>query len=281
MKDPNIPAGMIEQIYDCAAQADTGPWQDVYEQLSMTLSAGTGSIQYIVKAENRIVPIATTNPPGYEEALGAYLPSIPYGDAVKSLRTGELFERYRHLGDAEFKRTAVYKSFFKGLDKFHVLHHCLASTREFVAGISFTRPENMARFSEAEIAKCMRAGQHIQRALRLQIELSGLAGERRVLSAGWDRMKRAAFFVNEMNQVVFYNAAAGEMVKRGGGVKLARGGEIGFARQRETRRLRDMVARAMVMGEGGVMAAPQPGKEETLYVSVSPFAEIGRASCRE
>jgi DNA-binding CsgD family transcriptional regulator len=272
MREPRIPLGMIEQIYECASEADTGHWQEVYEQLANEMSAGTGSMQYIIKAENRVVPIATTNPPGFEEELSQhYMATIPYRNALFRLRPGEIFERHRHLDDGEFKRTAVYRGFLKKVDKFHVLHHCLAATPDFVAGISFTRPESRERFSEMEIANYLKIGKHIQRALKIQIELQRAAGENRLLSEGWDRMDHAAFFVDAAGRVVYYNAAAGEMINKGG-VKILKTGEIGIAGHSETRRLRELISKAMITSEGSVMAIASSGQRR-LYLSVSPFAE--------
>ena len=271
MKDDTIPLGMIEQIYECAAAADAGQWQDVYEQLATRLSSGTGSIQYIVRAENRIVPIATTNPTGLEEELSPYIATLPYRDAFLGLRSGELFERHRHLPDEEFKRAAVYQGLFKRAGKFHLLHHCLVSTPEFSGGISFTRPETAERFSEEEIAAYTRIGSHIQRALGLQISLQQAAGEKRLLREGWDRIEQAAFFVDAGSRVMYHNRAASKMMKQGG-VKLSKTGEIKLGRVSETRRLHELISNSFVTGEGSVMSATRSGRAP-IILSVSPFAE--------
>ena len=112
----------------------------------------------------------------------------------------------------------------------------------------------------------------MQRALGLQIALSMAAGENRLLSEGWDRMRRAAIFVDETGRAVFYNAAAEDAIKRRDPVRLGRGGEPAFARHAETRKLRELIERAFAVGEAGMMAVPRP-EQEPVFVSVSPYAE--------
>ena len=162
------------------------------------MSSGSGCINYTVHGENRVVPIATTNPEGFEEELSRnFFAGMPYRDVLVNLRPGEIFLRRRHLSDQAFRRTAAYNGLLKKVGKFHLFSQCLFSNEEFSANITFTRSETLEHFGRDEVNEYREVGTHLQRALGMQIALTMAAGEKRLLSDGWDRMRRAAIFVDE------------------------------------------------------------------------------------
>ena len=273
MSTLNLPQGLVEEIYECAGSADESHWQHVYRKLETAMSSGSGCINYTIHGQNRVVPIATTNPEGFEEELSRnFFAGMPYRDVLVNLRPGEIFLRRRHLSDQAFRRTAAYNGLLKKVGKFHLFSQCLFSNEEFSANITFTRSETLEHFGRDEVNEYREVGTHLQRALGMQIALTMAAGEKRLLSDGWDRMRRAAIFVDEAGRAAFCNAAARAAMKRGDSVKLQRNGEPAFSRQRETRQLRALIGRAFSEGQGGVMAVPRYEKEP-LYVSVSPHGE--------
>ena len=273
MSTLNLPKGLVEEIYECAGSADESHWQHLYKKLETAMSSGSGCINYTTHADNRVVPIATTNPAGYEEELSTtYFAGLPYRDVLINLRPGEIFLRRRYLSDSAFRRTAAYNGLFKKVGKFFLFSQCLFTNEEFSANITFTRPETLEQFGRDDVNEYREVGTHLQRALGLQIALTTAAGEKRLLSDGWDKMRRAAIFVDEKGRAAFCNKAAREAMKRGLSVKLQRNGEPAFGRQRETRQLRALIERAFAEGDGGVMMVPRP-ENEPLYVSVAPHGE--------
>ncbi len=207
-REQNI-TDLIGQIYECAGQLENDGWQSVFERISGSLECGPGSLHFFIKEAQTFERLADTNEPSFQQDFRTtYFQILPFRDHLLKLKAGEVMIRSRACPDRRFAESQLYQEHFRDLGIYYVMHHNLADAGEANFGITLTRPEDHRDFDEADMQAYMQVAPHLQRAVRLHIDLLRADSKSRFYEAAWDRSPQAMILVNETFEIEFRNQAA-------------------------------------------------------------------------
>jgi DNA-binding CsgD family transcriptional regulator/PAS domain-containing protein len=206
---------LIGEIYDCVGR-DRESWQNVYKKLSRMMHSESGSIHLYNPSTATFEPLADTNPPDFKQNFrDIYFDLLPFRSELLSLAEGDILIRSKVISDARWERSVLWREHFSKLGIYHVLHHYLVDQGRLGAGITFTRPKERRDFSRDDIASYQQFAPHLQRAVRLHIDLMQRNSRTKVYEDAWDRSPQAIAVTDENGRVQFCNRSAKQMLQRG------------------------------------------------------------------
>jgi DNA-binding CsgD family transcriptional regulator len=203
---------------------------------------------------------------------------LPYRKTILKLTTGKTFVRSRDYPDKLYLRSHVYQEHFKNLGIHYVMHHCLFDSPKTAIGITFTRPEELERFAEADRAAFGEIAGHLSRSIALFVKCRQASTDQLLLVESWRSMPQAALVVTSVGKLLFSNEAANQLLEEGV-LKCEKYGSISLPSHRDTTLLHSLVNGAIEQTAGhdkpfgGTLYVNRPESGEPLVLNVAPFRE--------
>lgn len=271
---------MIGQIYEGLSLERKDGWEESYRELSRMLSSGPGSLHFYLRRQERFETLADTNEPGFIEEFNAkYFDMMPYKNNIAGLKPGEIFVRSAALPDSEYREIELYRDHFKEKGIFHVAHVCLIENGDAAAGVTFTRPETMQPFSDEELEALRVLTPHLQRAIRIRIEIAEKIERERLLTRSLDKLAQPVIVADAFGSLYFQNCAAEPYFGDDGIFNLGPKGIINCYRAERTGELRTLIEGVTsfpdlsVRSVGGVINLRTRSSDRPVAVLVSPQSE--------
>jgi DNA-binding CsgD family transcriptional regulator len=271
---------LIGQLYETAAQDSSDGWQEVFERLSTLISSGPGSLHFYIKRNEQFATIADTNPPGFVNDFNSiYFPILPFRDVLTTLKPGKVYDRTRELSDELFVPTELYQDHFRKIGIYHVVHASLMDTDAAMAGITFTRPENMREFEKIELEVFEFILPHLQRAMQMHVRLLESDGRQKVFEDAWDRVPQGVILVAESARVSFRNKAAEYFFGKGKPLGVDKQGRICTSDRKQTAAIHALINSVFNPGAenglsyGGSVQVGGGNGSKPITLMVSPFTD--------
>jgi DNA-binding CsgD family transcriptional regulator len=272
----------LHEIYESAAHNSQDAWQAAYANLCGLVSAGPGSLHFLLKHELKVDALADTNTPGFvEEFNSKMLAQLPFRDQILGLKPGEHFLSSSQYPGDSFRNHPFYQEYFKKYGVFHVLHYCLFESDGAAAGITFARPEKMADFSAAEQSTLDEIVPHLQRAVRIHIELVKRQGLERIHLEALERIPQAVITVDETGQIITLTPSAMPLTEDDGVFVIEKNGTLSCTSQADTNSLRAVISgvfnpeKSKTNGFGGFIKLMTRNSHRPIAVAVFPFSQPG------
>lgn len=270
----------IGRIYDGLSPVRKYGWEETYRELSRMLSSGPGSLHFYLRRQERFEALADTNEPGFiEEFNSKYFDMMPYKNDIASLKPGEIFVRSAAMPDSEYREIELYRDHFKEKGIFHVAHVCLIENGDAAGGVTFTRPETMQPFSAEELEALRVLTPHLQRAMRIRIEIAEKVERERLLTRSLDELAQPVIISDSACTLYFRNGAAEPYFGDDGIFSLGPKGAINCFRAERTGELRALIEGATnfpdlaMSSVGGVINLRTRSSDRPVAVLVSPQSE--------
>jgi len=271
---------MIGQIYEGLSLERKDGWEESYRELSRMLSSGPGSLHFYLRRQERFETLADTNEPGFIEEFNAkYFDMMPYKNDIAGLKPGEIFVRSAAMPDSEYREIELYRDHFKEKGIFHVAHVCLLENGDAAAGVTFTRPETMQPFSDEELEALRVLTPHLQRAMRIRIEIAEKIELERLLTRSLDELAQPVIIADSTGSLYFRNGSAEPYFGEDGVFSLGPKGIINCYRTERTDELRALIESVTGFPEltissvGGVINLRTRFSDRPVAVLVSPQSE--------
>lgn len=280
----NTFSDLIGQIFEASISNDNAGWRSVFDQISQTVSADGGTLNYFHKKQNVFDTIANTNDPQLLTDFNSYyFDKLPYLEDLRRLSSGDVFVRRQALTDDEFEETEIYQDLFRRHGIYHVLHYCLAEDKGIAAGLTFTRNRRRKDFTANERDAIAFLLPYLSKAMQLHLNKLSNDSERSVLNEAWDHLEQGILVVTRSGKVVFKNGSADKIISGDNGVSIGREGKLVGSTTGVTNELRAVIFSvfenlnaANSIYHGGAMLLQRPGGAKPLSISVTPFAYSSR-----
>jgi DNA-binding CsgD family transcriptional regulator len=204
---------------------------------------------------------------GYsQEALDLY---AQYFHA-KDIHVQWALERYRHaecatsdtvVPDEERNRSEIYNDYQLKFDMGPIMWSKFIDRPNYVAAVSFHRPESLPPFTEKELELLTALAPHMRRALHLSQSLREMETEKLMLTRSLDEMDVALCMVRRSGSVSRLTESAERLLSGNSGIWL-RGGRLQVSSAAEQRALDALIAGACSTGAGVGVETPVRSQSE-------------------
>jgi DNA-binding CsgD family transcriptional regulator/PAS domain-containing protein len=267
---------LIEMIY--GAVEDPSIWPSFLRELADVMRGGVAAIYVhdIESAEGNCVWSARVDPSHlnlYDEYY--HSKNIWTIRAKHLLAPGRIMMSHEVCSDSEVLKTEYYSDFLQPMDVLHNIGATLLRDSSRVGMLTVTRPRRACHFGMRELVILQALMPHLQRALKLQRQLSVSEWEGAVSSEILDRLHAAVFVVKQNGEVQVLNRAAQRLLDEDDSLTLGLNG-FKASHHGETFALSRLIEDSMSKRNeetrsGGSMLISRKSPGYPLEVMVSPL----------
>ena len=272
--------GLIDLIYENITENSGEKWKDTYKTITETFSAGPGSLSIFQEDTNHFeLLISTLDEEIYREYISYYYKLSPFRKKIEKMSAGETFRRSAHLSDKNFRKTAIYREYFKRQDVFHFDYEVLFRENGISGGITFTRPESMRNFTPQEAEAMRLMNTHLRRAFYVYYKVKIAGQDTRLLEDILDKIPQSVMVVNKKGKVIYRNDGAKKMLEKNDGLQINRRGNLLAGLTRDTAKLKRLLSGVFNPPSGrkdiygGIARISRPSGRKPFAVLVSPVSE--------
>jgi DNA-binding CsgD family transcriptional regulator len=232
---------LIELAYDAAF--DPGSWPILLNRLADLLMATSGAaiVSYNSQTRRRAILYPRSSPEFIRSFLEYWCPRCPilgYGknQPIATVMTPEMF-----VSREEYCSTEIFNEWFKPQGAEAMMGSKLLIEGPVSMFLALMRPYSNGDFEETEIRQFAALISHLQRAVQLQLRLTGLEGPSEGSAGILNRLPQGVLLVDAGARVLFANPAAEQLLRARTGLLLGPEG-LRAENSGETRRLRKTIA---------------------------------------
>lgn len=264
---------LIDRIY--AAGLDRAAWPAAICAIADALGARATSFT-IADPEGHSLPFYVaprTDPEWIEKYAARWARSNIVRDRSAALPLGAIYD-FENLGMPrdEFVRSEFYNEFFAPQCLNFALIALAAKEETAVSAVGFYRSAQEGPFDRRHQRLLRGLSPHLHRAVSLNLHLAQIAMQRDSMAAMLNRLDEGAVLVDADGRMLFANVAAEELLRKGEGLRLAKG-RLATDAAPLMGTLLAMIANA-ARGAGAVLSLPR-GDGTAQTVEVVPLAETG------
>ncbi len=259
---------LIPTIYDAAL--DPGLWATVMQHCADLVDSHCGLMWWQNLNDHSGQAVTYGLDPGVmSQYFALYAPPEKFRRRVVAVPIGEIECDRDIMPRQEFEKSEFYNEFLKKqLDASAIMTSVLWRNRENVVPFTLCRGTTRPEF-EADDKRAMAAiVSHLTRAFQISFQMGTLQAQSEQATELLDRNVNGILIVDFKGKVLFANARAEELLRRGDCICAGTDG-IRSASQSITDRLRTAVARAAKGEDGGAIAVPQ-ADGGMLYALIAP-----------
>jgi DNA-binding CsgD family transcriptional regulator len=263
---------LIDLTYEAAV--DTRAWAAAVIAIAAALGAATTSLSVIDLTDpdgkkSALVVAPRTDPVWLNRYHERWSASNVVRERGLALPAGAVYQFEDLMSRSEFENTAFYNEFFAPQHADYALFANVAKESAAVAGIGFYRPGSAGRFERGEERLLSALAPHLHRAVALNLRLARLEMQRAGAAEMLNRCDHGALLVDAKARILFANAAAETLLRRGAGLRV-KDGRLSTCMAAETAALRGMIAGAKDGTRGGSLTLRRENRR-SLTLLVFPF----------
>lgn len=232
---------LVDRTYEAAL--DPAQWRRLLGDLSTNLSTNCGLI-----SQSRTSAILVWNDGGFDPLYAAsyeayYSRRKPWLDKFPALALDQVFGLEWLVDESVYRRSEYLNDWLRPQGQYYLLGGLVDrhGTEETV--LSMMRPKQIDNFTATERQFCRRLLPHIRRALAVHRRLSATAQPQQGLLEAFERLGTGVIAVGTSGEIVFSNAAA-ETILRRGDVLYSRAGRLRARRRADADDLLGQIGRA-------------------------------------
>ena len=193
---------------------------------------------------------------------------------------GAILDPERVISLAELTQTEIFNDWIKPQYCLIAYAPVLALDENTYGLLSLARGPRHGTLNHEERRALGILTPHLVRAVDLHRRIGALENARALLLEAADRFSGGLFFLDAAGNVIFYNKAAGRIVKQKDGIFLCTDGRIAAWRAQDTDALRRLVRESVSLpktiepnkssGDLGAMTLPRPSGKQSFAVMLCP-----------
>ncbi len=220
-------AAVTEALYDAAV--DPGTWPSVMALLKRQYDTQAEAFYFLDHAAHGLRPVSINGiADGYYRSFSEcfYTSDNP---CIRSaaLHTPGVVRTDQHLveyfADPQIlRRSTYYNEWMRPQDLAHTMGTTPLVEDDIVLNLSLLRPADRGGFSDAEVREFSRMTGHLQRALRLALQLDTLRRDTSLAGLALDQLRHGVAVVDAQGRLLHCNTAAESLLRQQRGLALRR-----------------------------------------------------------
>ncbi|WP_194790318.1 helix-turn-helix transcriptional regulator [Pseudomonas sp. UFMG81] len=239
---------LVGQLYQ--GPLENIPWGSFLNQLNGLLHSKY--VTFILRPPSTQVDGLMVNTNGTStEATASYNKHFYAMDPFVGLPNREVVALADYLPDSELKQSEFFRNFLEPVGVFHILGVDINTCDGAQCRLRISRGHDDAAFGEHE--KRLLAGfvPHLERSIKLHMQLNRIETERNLYAGAVDQMAVGTIILDETGKVLQTNQVAEKLLQEKDGIKQVNDGlQVGSAR--DTQEFRRLVRQAMLSQKGNL-----------------------------
>lgn len=249
---------LVGLIYEGALERR--PWQGFLLALRDTMGAVAATLMLRPEGTDRVGLIL--NEGGSSEGLAIYKDGLFMADPFVDLPPGQVVALHELVPLAEFEQTELYRLCMAPGGMYDSLGADVVIDNGTEACLRIARSRDARSFTRAEKDLCAALLPHLERAIRIYIQLNRMQTERALFAGAIEQLAVGAIILDDEGSVIGTNALADQILAQRDGLFVSEGTlRLGAAREaRELKRILGELLEARRNGQPGVVQALRIGR---------------------
>jgi DNA-binding CsgD family transcriptional regulator len=247
-------------------------WPQVVADASRAFEAPHIMLGALDRRGNELMRAATQNAIEVSMARYSTIETNPGVAFVASTPPTTVTLRDTFVSDSDLERTQFYQDAMRPLDSWHIAVMNVHRDDVYLAPMAFSRTRRQRPFGEAELRSLRALAPHLNRALRVTLQLKEMEARASALAEMSDRALTAVVLTDAFGRVAEANREARAILAERDGL-LIRDGMLRAARGEDCIRLARLIQEAAgvrLLPMSGVMQVARPSGRRPLALVVSP-----------
>lgn len=267
---------LIELIYSALDRPDK--WKVFLDEFRTAIHVHVANfnIHYPVHSSFSICVFSGISDEDIREYHSAWPGQDPWsgdGTSVYAMTPGHVYRGEELVSEEVLESLPVYQQFLKHKGLHHGCGAVIASTDEYRASLTVSRPKERGRITDAEIQILEALVPHLARAVALHARMAETESEKALLNAHFDDAACGLLLVNRGGLVLLANSKAREVLEGANGIRLEKGHfwltDVNLRREMQAA-LQRISADPDLILEPHRIVVPRDGGLSSLLVTISP-----------
>lgn len=239
---------LVGQLYE--GPLESIPWVTFLNQLNSLLHSKY--VTFILRPPSTQVDglmVSTTGTSS--DATASYNKHFFALDPFVGLPNREVVALADFMPEAELKQSEFFRNFLEPVDVFHILGVDINTNDGAQCRLRISRGRDDAPFVESETHLLARFIPHLERSIKLHMQLNRIETERNLYAGAVDQMAVGTIILDDTGKVLQTNQVAERLLQEKDGIKQVNDGlQVGSAR--DTQEFRRLVRQAMLSQKGNL-----------------------------
>lgn len=239
---------LVGQLYE--GPLESIPWVTFLNQLNSLLHSKY--VTFILRPPSTQVDglMVSTNGTS-SDATASYNKHFFALDPFVGLPNREVVALADFMPEAELKQSEFFRNFLEPADVFHILGVDINTSDGAQCRLRISRGRDDAPFVESEKCLLARFIPHLERSIKIHMQLNRIETERNLYAGAVDQMAVGTIILDDTGKVLQTNQVAERLLQEKDGIKQVNDGlQVGSAR--DTQEFRRLVRQAMLSQKGNL-----------------------------
>lgn len=239
---------LVGQLYQ--GPLENIPWATFLNQLNSLLTSKY--VTFILRPPSAQVDglMVSTNGTS-SDAVASYNKHFFAQDPFVGLPNREVVALADYLPEAELRQSEFFRNFLEPVDVFHILGVDINTSDGAQCRLRISRGRDDAPFVDSEKRLLARFIEHLERSVKIHMQLNRIETERNLYAGAVDQMAVGTIILDESGKVLQTNQVAEKLLLEKDGIKQVNDGlQVGSAR--DTQEFRRLVRQAMLSQKGNL-----------------------------
>lgn len=220
------------------------PWATFLNQLNLYLESKY--VTFILRPPSAHVDGLMVNTTGTStEATSSYNTHFFTLDPFVDLPNRQVVTLAEFVSNDDWQQSEFYKNFLEPVDVFHILGADINTSDGAQCRLRISRGRNDKPFGCAEKDLLMQFIPHLERSIKIHMQLNRIEAERNLYAGAVDQMAVGTIILDEAGKVLQTNQVADRLIQEKDGIKLVNDGlQVGTAR--DTQEFRRLVKQSLL-----------------------------------